>query len=209
METERKRGRGPAVPPGPTAMRVAENIKAVRKERGLLLDDLRERLSELGQPASKSGLSKIESGHRRVDVDELVALAIALETNPNRLLLSPDGDSTELDLTPTSAWSALSAWAWACGELPNAPWVWAKFVDVEIERDGVKRTLAAPGQRFQQETRPHNPPIYLSAEETARLDPLRQAFDNLFFGMREHDFTAEDFQTVVGMYAHTTWQSHG
>jgi hypothetical protein len=44
-------------------------------------------MAAAGRPILPSGLSKIEQGQRAVDVDDLVALAIALQVNPNALLL--------------------------------------------------------------------------------------------------------------------------
>jgi transcriptional regulator with XRE-family HTH domain len=48
------------------------------------------RLAALGRPILPSGLSKIEQSTRRVDVDDLVALADALRTVPSRLLHGRD-----------------------------------------------------------------------------------------------------------------------
>lgn len=47
---------------------------------------LSQRLSELGHPLLPSGITKIEQGKRGVDVDDLVALARALEVRPEQLL---------------------------------------------------------------------------------------------------------------------------
>lgn len=47
---------------------------------------LAERLAELGRPILPSGISKMEHGQRRVDADELIALASAFGVSPNRLL---------------------------------------------------------------------------------------------------------------------------
>jgi transcriptional regulator with XRE-family HTH domain len=62
------------------------------------VQELSERLAALGRPILPSGLSKIEQGTRRVDVDDLVALADALETVPSRLLRSPDGSRAPIGL---------------------------------------------------------------------------------------------------------------
>jgi hypothetical protein len=51
---------------------------------------LSDRLAEVGRPIVPSGLSKIELGNRRVDVDDLTALAAALDTIPNDLLYEPE-----------------------------------------------------------------------------------------------------------------------
>lgn len=104
--------------PGPTGLRVAANIKALREAQGISLRALAARLAELGRPIITSGIHKIETGQRRVDADELVALALALDVSPNRLLLPPEA-STErgVDLTPeVTIPTEDAAWRWACGE---------------------------------------------------------------------------------------------
>lgn len=81
---------------GPTGETVRENISRVRRERGLTLRALSERLAELGRPISNSSISQVETGARRVDVDDLVAFAIALDVSPNTLLMPAhyDGEQT-------------------------------------------------------------------------------------------------------------------
>lgn len=128
---------------GPTAERVAENIKTLRRERGMDLADVSKRMGELGQPVSVSGLSKVELGQRRVDVDELVALAIALDVSPNRLLLPGEASDDVVFLTTEAQAESSVAWKWAAGDSP----------------------LPTPGtfdvddvSRFGRENRPHDPP---------------------------------------------------
>ncbi len=167
---------------GQVAERVAENVKRLRVEKRLTLDDLAGRMRALGKPILKSGLSKIESGDRRVDVDDLVALAVALEVNPNRLLLVDHADvDDELELTGGLSVTSKSAWAWASGDLTDdaGPWPWAKFA----EHGG------RPGEAlaFQQATRPHDPPIYLTPEEWAVVEPMRRRFSRLWFELSEDE----------------------
>jgi transcriptional regulator with XRE-family HTH domain len=97
------------------------------------LGQLSEELGKLGRPILASGLSKIETGERRVDVDDLVALAVALDVSPSRLLLPGEqpqpltgADLTwekvsrhgKVQLTPAREAEWGQAWAWACGESP-------------------------------------------------------------------------------------------
>ena len=65
---------------------VKAQVRRLREQRGLSLQALSERLQTVGRPILPSGLSKIEAGDRRVDVDDLVALAEALGTVPDDLL---------------------------------------------------------------------------------------------------------------------------
>jgi transcriptional regulator with XRE-family HTH domain len=74
---------------GDTGRTVARQIRRIRERNGLSLQELSDRLTRLGRPILPSGLSKIERGDRRVDVDDLDMLAAALGTIPNDLLLDP------------------------------------------------------------------------------------------------------------------------
>ncbi len=105
-----------AVRQGPTSERVAANVKRLRDEQRLTLDQLSKRLGEVGRPILASGLSKIEQGDRRVDVDDLVALALALEVTPNALLMPGHADETQTALTEEVVVSARRSWRWAAGE---------------------------------------------------------------------------------------------
>lgn len=100
---------GRPIQTGPTSARVAANIKVWREQRRLTQQALSGRLTDLGRPMLPSGIAKIELGMRRVDVDDLVIIALALEVEPNRLLFS-DPEQNGLD-------AALSDWrAWLAGD---------------------------------------------------------------------------------------------
>lgn len=81
-----------AVERGPVADTVSESVRVRREELGLSQQRLAELLAEHGRPMQTTAVSKIESGDRRVDVDDLSALAEALEVTPAQLL---SGDVTE------------------------------------------------------------------------------------------------------------------
>jgi transcriptional regulator with XRE-family HTH domain len=85
---------------GPTGRTVAKRVRRIRERNGLNLQDLSDRLGPLGRPILPSGLSKIEMGNRRVDVDDLAALATALETVPSRLLV----DAEKLEIADPEAY---------------------------------------------------------------------------------------------------------
>jgi transcriptional regulator with XRE-family HTH domain len=102
-------------PLGPTGERVQANVAHIRGDRGLKYTELSDRLEALGRAIPVLGLSRIERGERRVDADDLVALAIALGVTPNRLLLSDEDGKTEVALTPAVVVSQSQAWAWADG----------------------------------------------------------------------------------------------
>lgn len=73
-------------PVGPTGKRVAQNVIQLREAQKMTYKDLSRHLSALGQPIAVLGLKRIETCTRRVDVDDLVALATALNVTPTQLL---------------------------------------------------------------------------------------------------------------------------
>jgi 8-oxo-dGTP pyrophosphatase MutT (NUDIX family)/transcriptional regulator with XRE-family HTH domain len=110
------------VPLGPIGRYVFANLKDLREARGLGYKQLAERLEQLGRPIPTLGLSRIESGERRVDADDLVALAVALDVNPSALLLPRNaGPRDGIELASGRPPEAASdAWAWADGARPLA-----------------------------------------------------------------------------------------
>ena len=74
---------------GPTGETVRTNIANVRRERQLTLRELSDLLAQGGRPMAHNTLSEIERGARRIDVDDLMAIAIALDVAPN-VLFRPD-----------------------------------------------------------------------------------------------------------------------
>lgn len=105
---------------GPSARLVAANLRRIRQERGLGYAELARRLAATGHPVGDTALLKTEKGDRRPTVDDLVALAVALGTTPNRLLL-PDIEGGRPPGDEPAPWGdvpPLSLWAWASGEVP-------------------------------------------------------------------------------------------
>ena len=90
METERVRGN----PPGITNTHVAANIRAARQAIGMDLRTMSDALGAAGRKLSPSGISKLENGDRRVDVDDLTVIAYLLRTSPAALLTPPDEQTT-------------------------------------------------------------------------------------------------------------------
>jgi transcriptional regulator with XRE-family HTH domain len=101
---------------GPVAERVSANVHRLRKRHNMSLADLSKRLDELGRSININGLHGIERGQRRVDVDDLIALALALRVTPNDLLLPDVRESGDAEISLTSkvvAANARTAWTWA------------------------------------------------------------------------------------------------
>jgi transcriptional regulator with XRE-family HTH domain len=71
---------------GPTSRKVVENVKRLRAERRWSLVELSEEMGQAGRPILSSGLHRLERGKRRVDVDDLVALARVFAVNVTELL---------------------------------------------------------------------------------------------------------------------------
>lgn len=102
---------------GPTGETVRANVARIRKGSGLSLRDLHARTQALGRPISVSALSKVETGYRRVDVDDLMTLAQALNASPVALLLPATGPADEVATSAGHATTAL-LWEWVLGEQP-------------------------------------------------------------------------------------------
>lgn len=133
--------------------------------------ELSARLSKLGRPILPSGITKIEQGSRRVDVDDLVALAVALKVTPTRLLLGPpptdgpddpaheeawewvDWEDSQgnkrapfplIRLAPELALEPWDAWPWALGETPLGEiWRLPEEKRVTFDEDEEERFRAA------------------------------------------------------------------
>jgi transcriptional regulator with XRE-family HTH domain len=163
---------------GPTGERLAANVKELRLARRMKLDDLSRRLGELGRLIPKSGLSKIESGERRVDVDDLTALAIALQVTPNRLLLTGGVEDVQIGLTEDYSTSDRAAWQWSCADDVHQV---LNVLDPRSKElhDGFRNPAGrfSDGERvtvldFKRENRPHRPPVLLSPAEWREMKPF-------------------------------------
>lgn len=150
---------------GPVADRVAENIRALRETRNRTQQQLADALGAVGRPMLASGVSKIEKGERRVDVDDLVAFALALDVTPNRLLLTGAAENDhKVALTVTEAATESWAWRWAAeGEMPLGHWPPTSGGST-VNAAGAKRRL-----RFRAENRPDRREVSL-----AELAPYRR-----------------------------------
>ncbi|MED5813858.1 XRE family transcriptional regulator [Mycolicibacterium sp. 050232] len=106
-------------PLGATGETVAENVRRLRGD--MQYTKLAARLIEIGRPIPTLGLRKIESNERRVDTDDLLALAAALEVSPIALLMPyPSADrAAHVDVTgaPSNA-TAEDLWAWLIADRP-------------------------------------------------------------------------------------------
>jgi transcriptional regulator with XRE-family HTH domain len=100
---------------GPVGAHAAETVRELREQRRLSYAELSRILERLGRPIPPLGLRRIEAGERRIDVDDLVALALALEVSPLRLLLPIEESSL---VSNGDRYSAVRLWDWGIGKWP-------------------------------------------------------------------------------------------
>lgn len=119
---------------GANGRAVAANVKRLRTARGMSLRALSEALQKVGRGLSADAINKIENGAnpeakqiRRVDVDDLMALAVVLGVSPVTLLLPADARGIA-EVTGVGEVDARAAWHWAwC----NEPLAYPEGIDEE------------------------------------------------------------------------------
>jgi hypothetical protein len=116
--TDEKRRPRPAAQYGPIAAAVAKNVERLRKARSMTIYSLSGELSKVGRPITASAIAKIEKQQRQVTVDDVVALAVVLNTSPISLLLPPEWGDQSLRLTEEHQVTARTAWRWIRGLSP-------------------------------------------------------------------------------------------
>jgi transcriptional regulator with XRE-family HTH domain len=108
---------------------LAERVRQVRKRRGMTVPALAARCAERGAPQlTAQAIYKIEGQResstrppRRLTVDELIALALALNAPPLYLLIPPDDPDEPYPLTATLAMSRANVADWFVGKGPIMP----------------------------------------------------------------------------------------
>lgn len=144
---------------GETARTVAANISRIRAVRGMTYTRLSDQLGVLGLSISPVGVRRIEDCQRRVTVDDLVIIAMALLVSPATLLMparNDDGSEVEAkDLVPISGWTkritASVVWEWLKADRPLVHGTFASFAqnawpawerqefDTQIAREALKK----------------------------------------------------------------------
>ncbi len=91
----------------PLSTHLAESVRRLRTTHRIPQRALAARLEELGQPIGRIGIQRLERGERKVDLDEVVALAQVFDIPPVALLF-PIGraESTELHGHRLDPWTA-------------------------------------------------------------------------------------------------------
>lgn len=129
-------------PLGPTGEAVRANIRQIRDAQGISGPELSERMGRFGRPIPPLGIHRIESGQRRVDVDDLVVLAIALNVSPASLLMPDLSTADKGDLVPVSGFpkpiTASAVWRWLMALAPIVRGTGGTFLNAALpswERD--------------------------------------------------------------------------
>jgi transcriptional regulator with XRE-family HTH domain len=138
---------GKELTPGVTGATTMENLKRARGE--MTYAELSRRLEAVGRPIPSLGLRRIEAGERRVDVDDLMALAVVLRVSPLALLLPHGGQSETSDFVAGSVRND-QLWQWAIGEVPLGggdqrrfqadslpPWLHVQSLTATLGRDPI------------------------------------------------------------------------
>lgn len=80
--SERQRGN----PIGPEQLRASETVRKRRAELGMTRIEVCELLTDAGRDFTPNGLQKLESGERRIDLDDWAALTEVLDIRDARPL---------------------------------------------------------------------------------------------------------------------------
>lgn len=102
---------------GPTAATVAANVTRWRRARGdLTYTQMSEQLKERSDwSINPVGVRRLEKGERQISVDDLVALAVALDVPPATLLMPDEIDkNAPTAATGTGKQPAERLWDWLC-----------------------------------------------------------------------------------------------
>lgn len=140
-------------PLGPIGEQVRANVERVRDARGMTKKELSEKVGGLGRPIPPLGISRVEAGTRRVDADDLVALALALNVSPLALLLPPEWSDEPVQLTPEVSLRARTAWLWGEGRSPASDWA-TGAVEATPDDDEDERTFFRDREAYEALTHP-------------------------------------------------------
>ena len=136
--------------PGPAMRNVIANVRRRREELRVSQAELSQRLSALGRPIRATGLHRLETGRRRVDADDLVALALALEVSPITLFMPWESSEGVVQLTEAVSAPTPIAWEWVRGirplELPDDQ-LDADYAEQSFQRRALPREARGQMQR--------------------------------------------------------------
>lgn len=146
---------------GPTAERVANNLRRLREARGMSLRMLSTELEKVGRTLSADAINKIENGRtlepgsaepkqiRRADVDDLVAFALVFNVSPLTLLLPATAGEEPAAITRRHKVTSRTAWQWGTGRGPALDWEPGE--GVSLAEPGADPAIAAEAYEREQE----------------------------------------------------------
>jgi transcriptional regulator with XRE-family HTH domain len=106
-------GKNPPKPLTPGAI-FGRRVKEERERQRLSQEEVVRRLAGLDRPMDRSNLGRIERGETTGQLDNVIALALALGCSPIHLML-PRDDEEEVEMAPKRSLSAADARAWLRG----------------------------------------------------------------------------------------------
>lgn len=111
------RQRKAPAPPAEVGEVFRQRLQEARAARRWTQQQLSEAMAELGSPMDRVTIAKLERGRRQARVEELVALAAALDVSPLYLILPVRLDA-KVKLAPKLTLEAIDALRWASGQGP-------------------------------------------------------------------------------------------
>jgi transcriptional regulator with XRE-family HTH domain len=96
----------------------AERIRQLRQRHGMSQQQLADRLGTLGSPLDRVAIAKLETGQRRLPLDEALLFALALDVAPASLFLPRDGGNDDVQLAGEVTVTAAQARRWLAGQEP-------------------------------------------------------------------------------------------
>lgn len=189
---------------GPVGERVAKNIARRREQLNLNQRDLSvrirhlegaegEELSDSRLKSSINSISKIEQQKKRVDVDDLTTIAMALRTTPNWLMydtgVQPPAYGNKVKISPRGELHVRAVTNWANGYEP---------LRYEGEETTIKDVMD-----FQENHRPYEPksfpqPMPKRFEESSQFRILKDAYDQLRAEGTKEKFIVPMMNDVIG-----------
>lgn len=191
---ETKKGMQRIADLGPIGDTIRKRVAALREHQHLSYAALSRLLEEAGRPIGTLALRRIEAGARRVDADDLVALALVLGATPNSLMMDPklaegptrddlladdleaEEEKYEVGLTPAVTAYAKDLWNWLDGRRP----LWDRRNVSAAAFEDRNRANIAPYRRQEAEA-------WQSMPVTEKVDVLKEMLDRALEKRGIHD----------------------
>ncbi|WP_405365523.1 helix-turn-helix domain-containing protein [Kitasatospora sp. NBC_00039] len=139
--------------PSKVTARVADALRARRKELGLSAQDVTDACAALGYPIPRTVIANLESGRRAsVDLAEFLVLAEVLGVPPITMLF-PLGTAPAIEMLPGREVSMWDAVAWVTGELWEAPESPAQTLLNMFREHGILVMVASRSRQMGEEKR--------------------------------------------------------